>query len=249
MSVCGMWGEKNASKMKNHVTIIFCRLTVVCCLLVQCTKGTILTPGQCLPDVKDRYIYGSDIPPDTKEWRLPEGKVEVLSTYALISSVLDYPRLWDYYASSHSSPVVSCENFIFSRLNSVSEFEKRKDRIQALMSYYAAVGVDCYESLSTEEQMTFDIQMKVLEVWFLRDEILLYMNATQKRRAVSLILQKHRQRQDYDDASFIALAWIMYENQYLPIVDYYQNSYLNKESTPADDDNRHILAFAENYIR
>ncbi|MDR1499663.1 MAG: hypothetical protein LBI58_01635 [Tannerellaceae bacterium] len=233
--------------------IIFCGLVFICGLMAQCTgsdmanglgtEGLILNPGQCLPDVGDRYIYPVATGEETLE--LPTAdKVKSLSTYALICSVLDHPQLWYVYASSDSSPVASFDRFVFSIHNSVPEFEKREDRIQALLSYYSAVSHDCYNSLDTWEQMTFSAQLSVLELWFIRDGILLSMSSGQKKQAVSLLLHKHQQREDY--ASLIAMAWIMYQDSYSPIMEYYKDGTPVKEHLTVykrDD----VIAFAEKY--
>jgi hypothetical protein len=68
--------------------------------------------------------------------QLPEEKLKTLSTGALIRSLLDYPLIWNDHLSSHSSPVVSCDRYLFSRHNSVPEFEQRKDCVKALLSYF-----------------------------------------------------------------------------------------------------------------
>jgi hypothetical protein len=245
---------------------VFYLFILICCTLIRCANhdsginsSLIITPGDCLPDVEDKYVY--PVHRGTEEWasasarereeklsQLPEDKLKTLSTYALIRSLLDYPLLWNYYLSSHSSPVVSCDRFIFSQHNSVPEFEKRKNRIEALLSYYAALNLDCYEAPDAKRQMDFVIQVCVLEVWFIRDAVLHSMNDTQKKQAVSLLLQKHRQRQSYSDASLVAMAWIMYDAGYSPLTAYYQNKTLSKDDLWVDDDQRNdIISFAENY--
>ncbi|MDR1336885.1 MAG: hypothetical protein LBK22_08660 [Tannerella sp.] len=218
-------------------------------------EGLTVMPGECLPDVEDRYVYPAI--PGTEAWnsaseeekeklcQLPEERIKTGSSYALICGLLDSPRLWDCLLSSHSSPVVTCDRAIFSKHNSVPEFEKRKDRVQALITYYAAVGRDCYESLDVNAQMNFSIQLHVLEVWFIRDAILHSMDAAQKKQAVALLLQKHERKQSYSDASLIAMAWIMYDSQYAPVRAYYRDGTLHKESSVANrkDD---IISFAKN---
>jgi hypothetical protein len=221
-------------------------------------SGLIVTLGDCLPDVEDKYVY--PVVQGTEEWasasleeresrlsQLPGDKLKTLSSCALIRSLLDYPLLNNYLLSSHSSPVVSCDRFIFSKHNSVPEFEKREDRVKALLSYYAALCPDCYESTDVKKQTDFYIQVCVLEVWFIRDAILHSMNDTQKKQAVALLLQKHKQRQSYSDASIVAMAWIMYNDGYSPIMTYYKNSALYKEGTFDVDQKNDIISFAESY--
>jgi hypothetical protein len=246
--------------------LAFCLFIFTGCCLAQCnmvnepnTGNLTVTPGECLPDIEDRFVYPAVY--GTEEWisasgeekerllQLPEDRIKSLSSYALISSLLDKPGIWsDYALSSNSSPVATCDRFIFSKHNSVPEFEKRNDRVQSLLSYYAAVSPDCYESLQTEEQMTFAIQLCVLEVWFIRDAILHTMNSAQKKQTVTLLLQKHEQKQSYGNATMDAMAWIMYEDRYSPLMKHYKGATLSKEYSFFDrrDD---IISFAKSYIR
>jgi hypothetical protein len=219
----------------------------------------IITPGNCLPDVADKYAY--PLVPETEEWtaasleererlsRLPEDTLKTLSSCALIHSLLDYPLLSNYLLSSNASPVVSSDRFIFSQHNSVPEFEKREDRVKALLSYYAAVNPDCNESPDVKRQMNFNIRLCVLEVWFIRDAILLSMNDAQKKQAITLLLQKHKQRQSYSDASLVAMAWIMYNAVYSPLMKYCQDRPLSKEVLFDADQRNDIILYAEGYAR
>jgi hypothetical protein len=212
--------------------------------------GLIVTQGECLPDVEDRYVY--PVIYGTEEWysasmeereelsQLSGDRIKTLSSYALIRSLLDKPRIWlDYLLSSSLSPVAICDRIIFSSHNSVPEFEKRGDRVQALISYYAVVSLNCYG------QTDFDTQLKVLEVWFIRDAILHAMNDAQRKQAVALLLQKHKKKQSYNQATLVAMAWIMYEDRYPPIVEHYKTIKLTKEHYFEKKDN--IISFAKKY--
>jgi hypothetical protein len=122
----------------------FCYLIFICCFLIRCAnrdmagglgdggipEGLTVVPGECLPDVEDKYVYPAM--PGTEAWdsaseeekerlsQLPEDGIKILSLYALIRSLLDRPRLGlDYLASSSASPVVTCDRIIFSKHNSV----------------------------------------------------------------------------------------------------------------------------------
>ncbi|MDR1624711.1 MAG: hypothetical protein LBS04_07040, partial [Tannerellaceae bacterium] len=112
------------------------------------------------------------------------------------------------------------------------------DRVQALISYYAVVSLNCYG------QTDFDTQLKVLEVWFIRDAILHSMDSIQKRHTVTLLLQKHKKKQSYSQATLVAMAWIMYEDRYPPVVEYYKNIKLTKEHW---FEKNNIISFAEKY--
>jgi hypothetical protein len=230
------------------------------------TESFVIIDGNCLPDARDRYVY--PVVPGSAEWnsssleerenrlcQLPDDKLKSLSAYALIQSLLDKPLIWhNYLVSSNASAIGTCDNAIFAYHNSVPEFEKRQNRVEALMSYYGAVCLDCFESLDVAGRINFNVQLCVLEVWFTRDAILRSLNDVQKKQAVALLLQKYRQKQSYDgagtDGSPAAMAWIMYDAQYPPVMSYYKNENLSKEwfivhSEQIED----IISFAENYTR
>jgi hypothetical protein len=220
--------------------------------------------GDCLPDVADKYEY--PVMPGTTEWnsasmdeklaliQLPDEKLESLSSHALIRSLLDMPSLaMNYMLSSNSSPIGTCNRFVFSQHNSVAEFEKRKDRVDALISYYETVGFGCYHSLDEKDQMSFPVQLYVLQIWFTRDAILHSLDKAQKKRVVSLLLQKYRQQSDVmgalsvGEGALTAMAWIMYDDQYAPVVSHYGTVSSNEYFTAGNVDD--VIAFAKNYTR
>jgi hypothetical protein len=153
----------------------------------------------------------------------------------------------DYFLSSNASPVGTCNRMIFSQHNSVTEFEKRKNRIESLISYYDAISFDCYSSPDdTQAKMNFPIQRCVLEIWFTRDAILRSLDKAQKKQVVSLLLQKYKQKSD-GMGTLTAMAWIMYDDQYSPVVSYYGNISSNEYFMVREDEINDVIVFAENY--
>ena len=154
--------------------IVIVTVISLSCLFCQCTKHAgsreenifptgemIITEGDCFPDVADKYVYpikyGTDewymLFPDAekfiKEWQLPDDVLKSISTLGLICSFIDVPYLImeGYQYSSDSSPLRTSYR-IYSQFNSVQELLIRKDAAKALISYYAATKLDCYELFS-----------------------------------------------------------------------------------------------------
>jgi hypothetical protein len=218
-----------------------------------------VNPARCLPDAKDRYVY--PVLPGTDEWnassseekvmlqQIPEDRLKSLSTYALIQGLLERPLLaLDYLFSSNSSPIGTCYR-IYSSHNSVAEMEERDDRFEALINYYKAVCFDCLTSLK-ENSITF--QLTALEVLFTREKILQPLTTTQKQQIVSLLLEKYRLEQTNGlgiTGSVTTMAWIMYDDHYAPVVQYYDGTPLSKEWFNVDTGQLgDIVLFAEKYI-
>ena len=191
--------------MKKIVLLLF-----ACCFFTHCSNDMdndvqndseylLITPGNCFPEAKDKYVY-PNIPAMASEdekhqlRQIPDKLLKSLSTYALIQSLIDKPSLqMEYMLSSNSSPVGTSYK-IYSNHNSVSELEKRDDKIEALTTYYEAICFDCLQSI--EFTYFFSIQMTALEVLFTRDAILGSLNSAQKKQTVALLLDKYKQKKN-----------------------------------------------------
>ncbi|MDR0698479.1 MAG: hypothetical protein LBG28_04570 [Tannerella sp.] len=226
-------------------------------------QGTlIVTIGKCLPDAADKYVYPvvpgmaewTSVSPDEKDRlsRLPEKKLKELSTFALIQSLLEMPLLsLNYWASSNSSPLGTCD-VIFSMHNSIPEFENRKNSMEALIAYFEATCLDCLPSLDVHAATQLSIQLTVLEMLFTRKKILQPLDAVQKKRVVALMLDQYKQKAENRlgvGGTLAAMAWIMYDDHYLPIRTLYENrgqsrAYFEVYQEEAD----YIVSSAENYI-
>ncbi|MDR0575812.1 MAG: hypothetical protein LBG96_17625 [Tannerella sp.] len=232
---------------------------------VQCTGDMqtelVFADEKCLPDAKDKYIY--PVVPDMEEWsvassekrekfmQLPTGKLKSLSTFALLQSLLDKPLLQlDYLSSGNISPIGTCYK-IYSSHNSIPAFEGRKDAVSALMMYYEAICFDCLRVFDFEARGKFSIQLTILEILFTREKILRQLDTAQKKQVVVLLLEKCRRKQDERigiNGSLAAMAWIMYEDKYLPVIAFYGSGELSNEwfAVYGDQEND-IILFAENY--
>ncbi|MDR1722542.1 MAG: hypothetical protein LBR84_01215, partial [Tannerella sp.] len=187
---------------------------------------------ECFPYTTDKYIYPIQF--GSEEWmaltdeekenysQLPQEVLTSISTCGLIQSLLDKPALYlDYMASSNTSPVVTAERFVFSHHNSIPEFDKRKDRVEALMSFYELSDCECIHDIG------FATQLVVLETLFTRKSINDALNATQKKKIVSLLLDKYGQETSTGFSCIgatTAMTVIMYRDDYAPIVSYFNNS-------------------------
>ena len=120
------------------------------------TGELIITEGSCFPDVMDKYIYPVRF--FSEEWgrlvregeikeayQLPDSVLKSISTLGLIRSFIDIPYLIgeSYWTSSVSS--FKKIYGIYSDYNSVQELLTRKDAVQSLIAFYAAVKLDCYD--------------------------------------------------------------------------------------------------------
>jgi hypothetical protein len=184
--------------------------------------------------------------------QLPVSELKLISTVALIQSLLEKPSLsLDFWVSSNSSPIGTCYK-IYSTHNSVPEFDNRKDRVEALISYYDAVCFDCLSSFDIIDRGHFSVQLIVLEVLFTRDNILQQLNTKQRKQVVALLLKKYKQELKKGigiNGSLAAMAWIMYDGNYSPVKTFYGNKELSKENFEVyGEDIEDIVLFAENYL-
>jgi hypothetical protein len=219
----------------------------------------IITSGKCLPDASDRYVY--PIVPGMQEWnnasfegrnrlsQLPDKKVKSLSTFALIQSLLEKPQLsLDFMVSSHSSPVVTCYNRIYSSHNSVPELEKRSNTYEALIAYYESICWDCSITAGFD---VLPFQLTVLEILFTREQILQPMDVDQKKHVVALLLENYKQESEIRGrgrvASVTVMAWIMLDDNYSPFKTFHENNEMSKYEVYGNqmDD---VILFAKNYI-
>jgi hypothetical protein len=187
---------------------------------------------ECFPYTEDKYIYpvqfGSDewaaLTNEEKEnySQVPQKVLTSISTYGLIQSLLDKPSLTlNYMTSDNISPVVTTERFVFSSHNSIPEFDKRKDRVEALISFYELSDCECIHDIG------FGTQLVVLEMLFTRKSINDALNATQKKKIVSLLLDKYGQETSTGFSCIgatTAMTVIMYRDDYAPVVSYFNNS-------------------------
>jgi hypothetical protein len=236
--------------------------------LVQCTGNIddnrqsilVVLPGECLPNAEDKYVY--PVVPGMEEWnsasseeraklsQLSVAELKSISTVALIQSLLEKPSLsLAFWASSNSSPIGTCYK-IYSTHNSVPEFENRKDRVEALISYYDAVCFDCFPSLDIIDRGHFSVQLTVLEILFTREKILQQLNTKQKKQVVALLLNKYELKKGTGiNGSLTAMAWILYDDNYPPVKTFYGNNELSKENFEVyGEDIEDIILFAKKYI-
>jgi hypothetical protein len=223
------------------------------------TEEITVHPGNCFPDIKDKYVY-PEIPAtasvNEREQlsQLPDKVLKSLSTYALIQSLTDRPSLFMKYLLSSNISHIGTSYIIHAGHNSVAEFETRADRVESLMAYYGFIGFDCFQSLDEIGQSTFSIRLTVVEALFTRDKVLQSLNSAQKKQIVALLLEKYNQKtlnKVGAGGSLDAMAVIMIEDQYPPVTALFDDLGDGwKESLFIDTDHiDDIVTSAENYIR
>ena len=232
-------------------------------LFCQCDDfGTVITSDKtCLPDVKDKYVYPvipvEDYPKykSFEEYRnalcaFPNSALRNISTLGLIRSLLDMPLLsGDYYASSNSSPIIMLDK-IYLGYNGTKELFSRKNAGIALIQYYGAVSFDCLG------EFDFPVQLAAIEWFISRQEILKQFNHKEKQVLVSLLLFRTSQLENLEiegrkdsGMSVLAMACVMYEDQYAPIVDYCNsNETILLGYLTSIEQYENILEFANSYI-
>ncbi len=253
--------------MNKLLIFLFILSTLILC---QCTKDSelIITNGNCLPDVKDKYAY--PIRPGMEEWKslksveeiyqacqLPDNVLKSTSTLGLVRSFLDVPfSLNSQYIVSSASPLATWYN-IYSKFNSIQEVINRNDAAKALVLYYDGISFKCLKSMTIENRMTFSAQITALEYLFTKQMIICQLNEMQKVELVALLLEKYKQLQKnsydgmYVSGTLSAMAWIMYDMQYTPVVDYYNKvppiGRLTEQGYVLAEDINSIVSFAESF--
>jgi len=255
--------------MENKILVFLSVLISLC----QCTNraevtdsikrdNLILTRGECLPDVADKFVY--PIFPGTEEWKnigsleeainafqLPDNVLKNISTLGLIRSFLDIPIWWsDYYLSSNLSRIITY-NRIYPKYNSAQEFLERDDAGKTLFLYFDAICFDCLKTAKVIDQMNFMSQFSAIQVFFAQQKILDQLNHTDRKKAVALLLSKYEQVQKLniegfgDPAALEVMAYVMYKVQYSPVVEYFgteENLYVTSDRV------NDVISFVKNFI-
>ena len=230
----------------------------------------ILAPGVCLPDVEDKY--------DGVAEKIPENRLKQMSTLGLIPSFFEEAeRNFSVPYAFHSRLLLSSgtsrSTLLYTlALNSpcIQEFLNRDNAEEALTLYYKHVNFECFESYYLyEPEVSFEINHKewlnfcgkviTLEHLFSTEEILKQLDSQKSKELVKLLLIKQAQWDNYPNiwlsGALSAIAWIMYNDQYPPVVDFFnkdEESFLNLHSGLAylnAEEKNEIMAFVESYIK
>jgi hypothetical protein len=239
--------------------------------LVQCNKakedltpyttkdGLIIRPGNCLPDVKDKYVYRAFSQEEqanikthddfVNAGQIPENVLKEMSTLGLIRSLLDMPWLNStYMLSSSTSPILKCA-IILDHYNIPKELFQRKDAFDALLLFYNAISVDCYGSINDVERLNFGSKYMTINVLLSRSEIISKQGHGEKQKAVAALLGNYMKNTSLGLSGGIveAMTHIMLEDNYPPVLEYrgeYESDYfVGQEQIDA------LVAIAKKYIR
>jgi hypothetical protein len=197
-----------------------------------------VAPGVCLPEVSDRYTYSAV--PGSKEWQteddvytlvqLPDRILKSISTLGLIDALANAPLFPGFtMVSSNSSPVITWHRH-YERFNSAVELFQRKDAGNALVAYYKSTCFDCLDSFSDDDYEGRHKRYNMLEtisglgLLFTKQEILSQIGHREKQELVDDLLLKMEQMPNMRNILFIPMAWVMLDDEYPPIMEYYRNN-------------------------
>ena len=169
--------------------------------------------------------------------QLPDDVLKNISTPGLLRSISELPYT-TVTVSGQWSWTVAFHNFIYPRYNSVQEFINRKDAVETLFQYYDAIKFDCVKPLKEVELMEdYDESMYEMRIrgrfyfaifavpgFFTFPKILDQLDYADRQKAVAIMLSKY----DRMDATLSTtrlseiMAHVMYQSNYLPLVEYFQ---------------------------
>lgn len=240
-------------------------------LLIQCNKakedltpyttkdGLIIRPGNCLPDVKDKYVYTAFSQEEqlnikthddfVNAGQVPEKVLKEMSTLGLIRSLLDMPWLNStYMLSSSTSPILKCA-IIFDHYNIPKELFQRKDAFDTLLLFYNAITLDCYGTSDGMEKLNFVSKYMTINVLLSRTEIISKQGHGEKQKAVAALLSNYIKNKSLGLSGGIveAMTHIMLEDNYAPVLEYrgeYESDYfVGHEQIDA------LITIAKKYVR
>lgn len=242
------------------------KLTLVLLLLMaySCDKNHIVEPtSSCFPNVIDSYKY--PITPGTNEWnqlssideafqvcQLPEQTLKSISTKSLIDAIAHNPMFVGQYLLSSSCPIETW-NRLFSKLNCVQELFNRDASGEALIDYYKEIDFSCIKSNVWDSNNDFERLMGV-EFLFTKQEILQQLNHQKKQELIQALLSNYIQKTDRLIV-IIPMAWIMLNDNYQPMVEYYEtNKQLYEQSILlgyvfSKEQSESIISIANNFIK
>jgi len=216
-----------------------------------------ISEGNCFPDVADKYSY--PIKNEIETWKkmtddkrmnacqLPDDVLKSISTLGLIRSFLDVPYPFSLLQGySSMNPFYASWSVIYA-FNSSIELLTRKDAVKSLITYYAAITLDCCE------QTEFLYRLRTFECLFATPEILDAMNHDDKVEAVKLLLTRYKQWIDLgyvDTALNINILSVMVCIMYDDMIPYFDQKSLEsiKEGSYIKSMVDDIITFAENFI-
>lgn len=187
----------------------------------------------CSPEVNDRYVY--PIMPATPEWQqlpkgeffmaaayeacqLPDDVLKSISTQGLVDALAHAPLFST--AGITSISIITAWQTHFNRFNSGLELFQREDAGDAIVDYYKLMNWNCVANLPWYLRQIFS--MIGVEMLFTKQEILDTMGHDKKQEAVAAIMANYEQY-NYGYSLF-PIVYIMYADEYEPIVQYSQNN-------------------------
>ncbi|MGI5914790.1 MAG: hypothetical protein ACOX5K_08780 [Bacteroidales bacterium] len=221
----------------------------------------------CLPVIDDSYNY--PIRPGSEEWinlksmndayamcQIPGDEIGKISSKGLILSFLDVPlTLKALYGISSGSPL-SIWSGIFDKFNSITELLTRDDAASSLVSFYDEIDLVCAASSNIEDQLNLSYSINALNYLFSSKEVLTQLDINGMKNLVNILVEKYKQIETFPSSaisefgSLFAMAYVMYWNQFPPIVEYFSDDVerLIQDGLIFEDDIDIIVLSANNFI-
>lgn len=224
----------------------------------------IIIEGCCYPEVSDMYSF--PIKYETEEWykldiderlgvcQLPDNVLKSISTLGLIRSFIDLPHSFYFtYLTSSTWKRTETAKRLFKLFNCVQELLNRKDNAKSLIAFYAAIKLDCVESLYSngDNDREFEYRLITLQCLFTMPEILNKLSREDKKTVVESLLANYRQWNQWGSTMIHPLlsimTWLMYDDM-LPFFDEDLLIFIKQVVLVPDDTCDEIIAFAEKFI-
>ncbi len=222
------------------------------------------TEKNCYANPDDKYEY--TVVPGMKQWQelasideafeicqLPDDVLKSISTKGLIDALVHSPMFTGHYLLSSSSPVATWHR-LYSKLNSAKELFNRENSGDILVEYYKEIDLSCInQSYNEIEKVTELERLFGIEFLFTKPEILKKISTQNKQELVKYLLKNYENNTN-NYFTVIAIASVLYNDNYTPLVEYYKkNTNLYEMNILVGyflDDNQRseIISFAKLFI-
>lgn len=186
--------------------------------------------------------YDFPIKPGTDKWRLlttskqmdsvlmiPDSILQNISTEGLIQTCMNYPRLWDLFASYDLNFQRSIE-ILSSNFNGLQELFNRSNVGFLLYDFYSEMYPECEQNNWSEVSLGTSFRYAWIEIIIAQYQILEQFNPENSKSLCSLALHTYQRKvlSDYSifsqKTSLLITGRIMLINEYSPFVQEYNEN-------------------------
>lgn len=190
---------------------MFSSVLVIVPLLIywNCRNGDVV-PSECLPYPKasDAWIY--PVVPGTPEWiaiptplerleacQIPEDRVKIMSSAALVQSWCDLPFNMDIYSSNdYQRPM----EYYIAHFSGLRELCQRDDAGNSLMERYRFMEPACVVIKKNDnDKGRYTLSFPIIELLISQDIILDKLTLTEKKDLVAEALRKYESKKKYTE--------------------------------------------------